>query len=320
MHPPEPIALTGLDGGNPLGFIAAIGLLRVLVEARPVDGVRPRLRWRLAGTWRPVIDAGMDRDAVIDAVLAHARGALADPALTWGYDDDGHLVEEEEIKVRDLKPLPTALRRLQDSAAARACGLAVGPTRRRSVDLVGAFGNELATANDGRVKPHALHFTAGQQRLLTMVRDIAQGIQRVDVEEALFGPWKNASALPNLSWNAGASRLYALRAGNPAKDKRGGVPAADWLGFSAWPLLPVAAVGSRLHTALFRGGWKDGSLYWPLWAVPATAFTVRALITAYPERLSPAQRTARGIDAVMRAGILRSDQGGYGSFSPAEVL
>ena len=159
-----------------------------------------------------------------------------------------------------------------------------------------------------------------QQRLLTMVRDIAQGIQRVDVEEALFGPWKNASALPNLSWNAGASRLYALRAGNPAKDKRGGVPAADWLGFSAWPLLPVAAVGSRLHTALFRGGWKDGSLYWPLWAVPATAFTVRALITAYPERLSPAQRTARGIDAVMRAGILRSDQGGYGSFSPAEVL
>ena len=78
MHPPEPIELTGLDGGNPLGFIAAIGLLRVLVEARPVDGVRPRLRWRLAGTWRPVIDAGMDRDAVIDAVpgsitAAHPR-------------------------------------------------------------------------------------------------------------------------------------------------------------------------------------------------------------------------------------------------------
>ena len=46
--------LTGLDGSNPLGFLAALGTLVALDHQTSELETRPRLGWRLAGVWRPV--------------------------------------------------------------------------------------------------------------------------------------------------------------------------------------------------------------------------------------------------------------------------
>jgi hypothetical protein len=47
------VELAGLDGANPLGFLAAVGLLRVV--SRIAAESRPRLAWRAEGRWLPVM-------------------------------------------------------------------------------------------------------------------------------------------------------------------------------------------------------------------------------------------------------------------------
>lgn len=123
-----------------------------------------------------------------------------------------------------------------------------------------------------------------------------------------------------MSWDASVSRNYALRAGDPSKDKRGSVPAANWLAVIALEFFPVAERRGRLATTGIVGGWKDSTLYWPLWDVPITSHAAASLLRVDARRWTSAERAALGIFRVHRADILRSDQGGYGSFSPADVV
>jgi len=60
------IELAGIDGANPLGFLTALGTLRVADRLFP--GVR--LSWRAKGSWRPVIyaDAELSQDGIATAV------------------------------------------------------------------------------------------------------------------------------------------------------------------------------------------------------------------------------------------------------------
>jgi hypothetical protein len=127
------------------------------------------------------------------------------------------------------------------------------------------------------------------------------------------------SKLPSLSWDSTVARQYALRAGNPSKEKRGSVPAANWLGVVGLSFFPVTVLKHRLVTTRVAGGWKDAVLSWPLWSPPASAPTVAALLRSDILRLSKGNRDAFGVYQVFTARILRSDQGGYGSFAPATV-
>ena len=47
------IELVALDGGNLLGYLAALGTLRVLTLAEPESDVR--MSWVDNGSWRPVV-------------------------------------------------------------------------------------------------------------------------------------------------------------------------------------------------------------------------------------------------------------------------
>jgi hypothetical protein len=63
----EPVYLTGLDGGNPLGFLAALGALLVLRE-----GAYPQVRlgWKRTGIWQPALTgvSPTERNALCDAI------------------------------------------------------------------------------------------------------------------------------------------------------------------------------------------------------------------------------------------------------------
>jgi CRISPR-associated endonuclease/helicase Cas3 len=66
MHP---IELTGLDGSNPLAFLAALGTLRVVDQA--VDG-NARLHWVHKGQWTPVlhVSAEVTPDTLVEKLHA----------------------------------------------------------------------------------------------------------------------------------------------------------------------------------------------------------------------------------------------------------
>lgn len=305
--------LAGLDGQNPLGFLAAVGLLRVLDDDAQRRGVAlPTLAYPDAGDASPMVRTDLDLDAIVALVLEDARQQGENPALQFAYGEDGRRARPGDASaIRDLKPLPPIARELLIECASQP---------RRVAGLAAAFFSELVQdRTKGNTKPTAFHFTAGQQSFLTMVDDLRTGIEDSDVREALIGPWRNASTLPSLTWDSSVSRYYALRASNPSGEKRGGVPAANWLGIVALEAFPVVPVNDALETTAIQGKWKTSVLRWPTWIPYATFRGVSSLLRVDARRWSAPERKAVGISQVYSARIQRSDQGGYGSFLPSDV-
>lgn len=294
------LVLTGLDGTNPLSFFATLGVLEALVD----ESREATLRWQ-RGTWRPIVASEhADIEALIDRLDKDRRSAFADPALSLEYDGK-----------RDLKPSPCRYREFLSELAAKA-----SISNRRNVDWASAFASDVVVDNKGNTKPTALHFTAGQQQFLQMVAELAENVTTADLREAVEGPWKYQRSLPVMGWDATSSRDYALRATDPSTDKKRGVPGADWLAVRGLIFFPTFPEGNRLTTTGCVGGWKDGEFRWPLWTVPLTAPVIRTVLAQDIRAMPQPERGARGIGIMLRSGIRRSDQGGYGSFEPASLI
>jgi len=327
---PPPVELPGLDGSNPLAFLASIGLLTVLHRRHHLgNGPRPLLDWIESGTWLPRVHGAEGVEDLVAAVIDDLSTWADEPALGLAYDPSGSRLiapgTDGEPHVRDLKPKPAVMREFLERIAARAEEPGLGAEDRarlrRSMDAAAAFGSELVQDNNGNTKPTAFHFTAGQQKFLEMVRQLREGVGEDDVREALLGPWRGASKLPSLSWDSTVSRQYALRATDPSGERRGSVPAADWLAFVGITSFLSTPRAGTLRTTGFRGRWKDASFAWPIWSVPASLDMVRSLLATPDLRdVRPESRAARGIHVVLESDVRRSAQGGYGTFCPARVV
>jgi len=307
--------LTGLDGTNPLGFLAALGTLTALDDLHAADeATRPRLHWERHSTWTPVLTATYASiEEVVDVLDADRQERAKSPALRFSYpvEKKGKITH-----VREVKASPEELR-----AALLSWTPKLTPGRRLVTDWFHGFVEEGPVDGNGRSKPTAFHFLAGQQRFLKSALTLAQHTKAADFTEALVGPWTYQSNLDVMGWDSTESRDHALRSTDPSSDKKTGNPGADWLGLVAIESLPVCNVRSRQTTPGVQGGWKSGTWAWPLWSQAIARSTVQSLLRL--ERLrttTAADRERRGIAAVMETRITRSDQGGYGSVSAARVL
>lgn len=307
------LVLAGLQAHNPLGFMAALGLLRVLDHEATVTGSEPpKLGFVDQGAFVARLVTSHTMEEVIAIVLRDAAAQADNRALQLAYDAEGALVAPNaKGATRDLKPKPAAARALLDYAATADL---------RTAALAAAWFSELVQDNNDNTKPTAFHFTAGQQAFLEMVEDLRIGLTAEHVREALEGPWVNISLLPSLSWDASVARLYALRAGNPAKERRGSVPGANWLAVLGLAFFPVVSRGGRLVTTAVSGSWKDSIFTWPVWSPAAEVSAIASLLRLNVAAWTAEDRAAVGIEIVFSSRILRSDQGGYGSFAPAAVV
>lgn len=304
------LELPGLDGTNPLGFLAALGVLDVMQRAGRV----PTLRWTDDVVPTPLVTGGEDVEDLVRL--------LDEDRLRW--PDSVALRGPGKVPLDDAKPRPEVLERW---AAEIIDSLAVS---RADADLFAALVSEGGVDRNGNTKPTHLHFTAGQQLFLSMARSLAAGVDADRLREAVLGPWREDSPLPSLSWNSGSERLYAVRARNPSGDKRLGVPGADWLALLGLVFFPTYVVSNSdgswsLRTSACSASWKRCALRWPLWSVPLGRDTVWSLVGTRDlvgEHSSPRPATlqAWGVLRVMQAPIRRADQGGYGSFGGATVI
>jgi hypothetical protein len=301
------VALMGLDGTNPLGLLAALGALVELDHA----GCEPTLRWTDDLAPHAVVTGAASLDELVSILDQGRRRWLESTVLAWPAGEP----------ITEVKPGPDVLRtwawHVQDRVA----------DDRAASDLWSALMAEGALDNSGKAKPTHLHFAAGQQRFLGMARQLAAELDPDRLHEALTGPWRYDSSLPSFSWDARGERIYALRASNPAKEKRLGVPGADWLAFLGISCYPVANRNGRLETTACSRPWKRSAFRWPLWRVPIGLWTARSLLAdpdlvgAEKQRsLHPERLAARGVLRVLEAPIRRTDQGGYGSFGAPTVL
>jgi hypothetical protein len=306
--------LTGLDGKNPIAFLAALGALNAVSDRAGVGKPSPELAWRQEGTFLPVLVGVAERKALLDLLWEDVQSFRGEPSIErLRYQKEGG------AEAHDLKPPPGKfaeyLRGLVEGAGTGGAG-----RPRRSLDFAAAFATDVAVDNNGNTKPTALHFTAGQQEFLSMVAELIVGLTPGDMEEAVFGPWRYERPLPVLQWDNAASRDYALRASDPSKEKKLGVPGADWLAFRGLPFLKVAPAGDAIFTTGCRGRWKTGTFRWPMWTVPLSRPVIGSMLASPElESVEPRVLRARGVAVVFESGIRRSDQGGYGSFTPARV-
>lgn len=301
---PPGLLLNGLDGSNPLGFLAAVGVLRVLTKAD--SQLDWRVLWRMyEGHWSPALlgDTTLTADRLIDLLMPALTEMKGDDA--FGFADDLTVSCEEFRKV-----------------AHSACN-AADITDRHYADFIAAFGCDSLpiSVKDSRIQDTALRTMsgAGHQHFIGSMRELAEKTNSDHLRVSLFKPWQYADPKPSLRWDPLDDRRYALRwkepSGDPVRTMRG----ANRLAVEALPLFPTAPGERDLHTTGFSQRRGDGVLFtWPIWGVPLNIDTVRSLFgLAELQKSQPDRKSlfARGVVEIYRSRRITRDK--YRNFTPA---
>jgi hypothetical protein len=290
--------LPALGAFDPLGYLAALGLLRIIDRYRP----RAQLRWLENGTWSAELVTEQSVD-VVDVLNADVeRWRAGHPALDFAMG--------AERKIQDLKHQPGEFRTLMRNLV----------NHGEAAEFVAAYATGVAKDGSGQTKPTSFHMTAGQQRFMDVILSLRAEVTREDLREAIEGPWVGRTGPKDPRWQAASERSRALLWFDPSKEPFRSIVGAAWLAFNALPLFPVVPVGLRAVTTGFSGRGKSEQFTWPVWRPPLTLADVRVLVGLRGlAEMNPADRTARGIALILRADVLRSNQG-YGNFSPAALV
>jgi hypothetical protein len=260
--------LSGLDGANPLGFLAALGTLRSL--SLGTHNPAPLLGWRVSdGAWRPYVltaSAATPHQVVQDIVAAWKQHT---PTAAFDLGDD-------------LAVDAPAYKRYSAAAAESAiCG---EPAR---AEFAACFASEACTTDEGYVQDTALRTMsgAGHQHFLKTMRNLIAETRPEHISKALFSQWQYDDPVRNMTlrWDPRDDSRYALRwsdpSGDPERARGGAVWGASRLAIEGIPLLPVMPGERRLETTGFRTGGSKGTFWtWPIWNVAIGLDTLRSLL------------------------------------------
>jgi len=297
--------LPGLEGTNPLGFLAALGIQVVFAN----KDVRPRLWWSGDITPHAIVDSNFPVDKIVSEALdafSHWKNGFA---LNPKQEDGTPLREGDTLKLKS-EDIRNYLGRTSRCKWSR--------------NLATALLAEGSLDNKGSAKPSDLYFTAGQQKFLGTARNILSAVSKQDLESGLIGPWPYDSNLPSFGWDIADDRLYALRAIDPSLEKKASNPGPEALALLGLSMYSVYAGQDRTITQGCSGKWKRGYFSWPIWRKSASLYAVKSLLAHTHINTKDLNRQlwyrSWGISAVYRSPIRRSSQGGYGTFGPSEIV
>ena len=305
--------LTGLDGNNPIGFFAALGVQVAFAS----EAEQPSLWWSDDITPHAVVDGDFTINRIADQAIKISR-QWAGSAFMRPRRPDG----TDMPKGNELKLTPEDLRTYLGQTLANEPGSY----------LITALVAEGSLDGNGLAKPTDLNFTSGTQFFLTIAREILGQASREDVLEGLAGPWRYSNKkISSLKWDISDDRQYALRAKKP-NDKKPTNPGPEALAVLGLSLHPVFARQGRTLTQGCSGSWGKGYYSWPLWRKPARPYAVKSLLAhAYhPESADPKHsRTAEdrkrwfrswGVSTILKVAIERPRPSLYGQFRPPKVV
>jgi len=297
------IELVGIDGANLLGYLAALGTLRVLTLAEPRAEVR--MRWADKEWWVPVV--------------CHSRISTQDEligALAQRVCDRSSINPAWEIG-NDLTLAMADFRAHLEKACAS------GPEERGAADFLAAFGSDALGSRSKKGQISDTEFRtmsgAGHQHFLGFMRELAEGTVADHLRRALLEPWDYADGRPSLRWDAADYRPHALRAKDPSGDPIRTMRGANRLAVEALPLFPTVPERGGLRTVAFEDTDTGAEVTWPTWSEPLSLGVVASLLAC--EDVQKADRSSvahRGIAQVFRA--KRFTDGQYRNFSPARAL
>ena len=309
--------LPGIDGGNPLAFLAALGTIRALASAWPDR--RIRMSWSRAGRWQPALhlDHPATRAEILAALDTRLHRMRDHPVWSLGPD---LTVSPEEFRDRSARP------------AAREARHPESPDRTWA-DFAAAFGSEATTTLDASkktlIQDTALRTMSGSghQHFLQFMRNIVERTTPEHIEKTLFEPWRYDDPVENqtLRWDPIDDVHRALRwrdpSGDPRRRHRGGMLGANRLAIEGLPLLPTIPAGSELRTTGFRTRRGEGTSWtWPIWSGKLTIDVIRSTLALGPLQHSPDSASLRALGIVEVYRSRRQTRDKKRSFSPAQPL
>jgi hypothetical protein len=249
------ILLDGLDGSNPLAFLAALGTLRMLTLALPIEAVK--MSWEpYDGAWRPRLFAHCSSEELVSLLTKSLKSdRTAHPSYFVGNDDQissfyelarkgGHFEQELDQWIialtSDIHPNATSQLQL---------------TRR--------------------------DYFAGN------LDQIMANTTPVSLHQTLFQPWRYDDKLSGQSLHIEATedRRHAYQwhqpSGDPTRNKSGNMLGANRLAIEAIPLflgLP-SSNPDRLSVTGWTGVRSDDSRWtWPIWSSQICLSVIRSLL------------------------------------------
>jgi hypothetical protein len=285
-------ALSGIDGRNPCGFLAALGTLRLLTDHLVGDEVRLAWREGEAGAINPALTlAGESDEDLVSLVLAAHAARNLDKELGWATD----VMKLPCETVRSL--LAPMLANPDDRRAAQTVGACVVdvPRRRRGR----ADSDRLVSYTPLRLIPRV-----GRARFAEAALKVSRSVSSPEqVRTALYGPWRYEK-VNSLRWDPGAPPpLRAYSAEAPTNFGPLGVPGAIALATAALCYFPLSFTSSGRACPGF-GFPRSRTMRWPLWRDPldedATRITLN-LPGLYRDELDGALLARHGIFARVSA-------------------
>ena len=261
----DALILPGLDGTNPLGFLAALGLLALVNDSK--SAARPRMGWTTTGgTWVPFVLWSSGSKLGEGELLS----ALTDRLATTISDHPCSVLRQLSAVAED-----TAQRRQLFERVANSGDLA-------AMEWLAALASDMA--DPGLI--NQLQTT----RRDYFYRNLDSVIGRTKIEHlrrAIFRPWDYADALDNQSLHLDPSedRRHAYQWNKPAADPnralRGGMLGANRLALEAISLFSSFPEGNTLRTVGFTGTRSTNTRWtWPIWTPGLSLQVVRSLIAA----------------------------------------
>jgi hypothetical protein len=312
------ICLRGLDGSNPLAFLAALGVLRGLTleserraetSGRSDDGPGEPVRmwWtQERGVWTPWVgQPGLEQGTMIELLCDAVRREACHPTLLLG-DNFACTPEEYRAHAEMLH---------RDG---------------QSVDLLSALGTDGAVDDDGLCIDTAFRTMrgAGHQHFLKTMRSALASTSAEHIERTVMRSWDYADPVKSMSLRIDPldDRRYAHQwtdpSGDPTRAERGGMTGATALAVLGLAMYPVVVSRGAARTVGFRSSREHGVEWtWPIWA-GRVALGVAGAMLALPElQTDKADRRVlgrRGIVDVSRSRPITN--GKFRNFAPAESV
>lgn len=288
------IELKGIPGNSPIGFMAALGLLRVLGEDRELP---VRLSWDHA---TPRLHGLEDRDELLEHLSAQMQGRHRDVEWNWSKTPKG----------------------VSPETYAQACQEAETKAERteRALAFLAGWATDASLNDKGLVHYTWLDMTSGPQRLIANLRAVAESLEPPDearqaFDNALFGgPFEEQHSF---GWDPSTIRQHAHEAKAPSRLKPAGKRGWIWLAAESLAWHPVLPRADRARTTGCETVDEGGMAYfWGLWSAAAELGPDEARMLRALDFHALARRP--GIESMWASTI--GESGNYSILLPARRL
>jgi len=293
------LILKGIDGANPLGFLAAVGTVTIAKQFSNEIS----MSWRREfGSWRPILVGDLNNETSFSDNLAKALSEASEDAF-----------EAEKKLPFSAKEFAKLLKEASEKAT---------PDNRRTVDFFSAFGSEVCIDKENFQDTLFRMVRSGDaagQGFLFYARSIRDSTNAVEIYHTLFEPWEYKDKGYSLRWDPNEDQRYALRWDDPSKNKDPTINSANALAIEALPLFPTLPTAGRLATTAFFSYRGRDFFTWPIWNETISVEVIRSLLSLkdlHVEIPPRKQLLARGIVEIYRCERIAPNKY-YKNFAPA---